>query len=176
MNKETMTSRQRVLKAINHEKPDRIPIDLGMHFSTGISAFAYWNLREYLNLPNNAIELIDCVQLLARVEEDMLNRFHVDTVLLNPHWPSSHVWNPRGQYQFFVPDRFQPIKQPDGSYAISIGNNSMYMPAGGFFFDGAWPDFYGLSEEDKLDLYAKRAEINVNKKYQETTSSLGISY
>ena len=45
---ETMTSRQRVLKAINHEPVDRVPIDLGMHYSTGISAFAYWNLREHL--------------------------------------------------------------------------------------------------------------------------------
>lgn len=44
---ETMTSRERVLKTINHEVPDRMPIDFGMHNATGISAFAYWNLREY---------------------------------------------------------------------------------------------------------------------------------
>ena len=33
--RETLTSRQRVLKALNHEVPDRVPIDLG-GFQTGI--------------------------------------------------------------------------------------------------------------------------------------------
>jgi len=46
MRLETMTSRERVVKAINHQVTDRMPIDLGMHNSTGISGFAYWNLRE----------------------------------------------------------------------------------------------------------------------------------
>ncbi|MCL2702111.1 MAG: hypothetical protein FWE91_00675 [Defluviitaleaceae bacterium] len=36
---ENMTRRQRVLAAVNRQIPDRMPIDLGMHFSTGISAF-----------------------------------------------------------------------------------------------------------------------------------------
>ncbi|MBL7115096.1 MAG: hypothetical protein ISS35_04965 [Kiritimatiellae bacterium] len=29
MTKKTMTSRERVLAAVNHEEPDRVPIDLG---------------------------------------------------------------------------------------------------------------------------------------------------
>ena len=37
---ETMTSRQRVLAALNHETPDRVPIDLGGN-QTGIHKFAY---------------------------------------------------------------------------------------------------------------------------------------
>ena len=36
----TMTSRERVLKAIGHEVPDRVPIDLG-GFQTGIHLRAY---------------------------------------------------------------------------------------------------------------------------------------
>ena len=32
--KETMTSRQRVIKTTNHEPVDRMPIDLGFHYST----------------------------------------------------------------------------------------------------------------------------------------------
>ena len=38
--RETMTSRQRLLKALNHETPDRVPIDLGGN-QTGIHKFAY---------------------------------------------------------------------------------------------------------------------------------------
>ena len=82
--KETFSSRQRIYKALNHEEADRCPIDLGMHFSTGISIFAYYNLRKYLGLNTDKIQLADTVQLLARVDDDILDRFHCDTVLLNP--------------------------------------------------------------------------------------------
>lgn len=162
--KETMTSRQRVLSAINHQEPDRMPIDLGVHFSTGISAFAYYNLRNHLGLSTDKVEMIDCVQMLARVDDDILERFHVDTVLLNPAWPKPYFWQPREGYRFQVPDTFRPEAQPNGAWKVEINGNSMYMPEGGFFFDGAWPDFYCMSEEDKLDFFAKRAE----KLYKET--------
>ena len=40
MHRETMTSRQRMLQALNHQVPDRVPIDLGGN-QTGIHKFAY---------------------------------------------------------------------------------------------------------------------------------------
>ncbi len=156
--RETMTSRQRVLKTINHENTDRMPIDLGVHFSTGISVFAYYNLRRLLGLDVDNIEMIDCVQMLARVDRDVIDRFHIDTVLLNPAWPSTHIWNPRGDYRFRVPDTFHPTQQPDGAWKMPVGDAEMYLPAGGYFFDGAWPDFYGLDDPARMDLFARRAE------------------
>jgi hypothetical protein len=39
---ETLTARERVIRTLNHQAVDRLPIDLGSHPSTGISAFAYW--------------------------------------------------------------------------------------------------------------------------------------
>ncbi|MDR0584977.1 MAG: methyltransferase, partial [Treponema sp.] len=90
--RETLTSRERVYKALNHEEGDRYPIDLGMHFSTGISVFAYYNLREYLGLSTGAIQLADTVQMLARVDDDILERFHCDTVLLNPPFKRLKEW------------------------------------------------------------------------------------
>ena len=47
--KETMTSRQRVIKALNHQIPDRVPIDLG-GFQTGIHKKAYIELLDYLGI------------------------------------------------------------------------------------------------------------------------------
>ena len=38
--RETLTSRQRLMKSLNHEEPDRIPIDLGGN-QTGIHKIAY---------------------------------------------------------------------------------------------------------------------------------------
>ncbi len=45
--KETMTSRERVIEALNHRVPDRVPIDLG-GFQTGIHRKAYEKRLEYL--------------------------------------------------------------------------------------------------------------------------------
>ncbi len=138
--RETMTSRQRVLAAIEHRQPDRVPIDLGMHFSTGISAFGYWNLREYLGLPVDVVGVPDMGQFLARVEDDVLDRFHCDCVLLYPRYAQTAVWNPRGHYRFEVPEPL-PELQTDGSYIIRQGENKKRMPSGGFFFDGDGIDY-----------------------------------
>jgi len=75
--KETMTPRERVLKAINHEVPDRLPIDLGGN-QTGIHKNAYRSLIAALGFPEE-IEIMDSAQQLARPSERVLERFHVDT-------------------------------------------------------------------------------------------------
>ena len=43
-----MTSRERVMAAVNHKTPDRCPLDLGSTPSSGISAIAYNNLKKHL--------------------------------------------------------------------------------------------------------------------------------
>lgn len=77
-----MTSRQRVLTALEHREPDRIPIDLSGHRSSGIAAMAYARLRHFLGLPRKPIRVYDPVQQLAIVDEDVLERFKVDTIEL----------------------------------------------------------------------------------------------
>ena len=46
-----MTSRERVRKALNHEEPDRIPVDLGGSIVSSITKNAYTDLRNLLGLP-----------------------------------------------------------------------------------------------------------------------------
>mgnify|MGYP000676993235 CR=1 FL=1 len=62
--KESMTSRDRVLAALDHREPDRVPIDLGGN-QTGIHKAAYEGLIEHLGLVEE-IEIMDAVQQLAR--------------------------------------------------------------------------------------------------------------
>ena len=45
-----LTGRQRLISTLKRQEADRFPIDFGAHFSTGISAFAYWHLRRELGL------------------------------------------------------------------------------------------------------------------------------
>ncbi|HPA17160.1 MAG TPA: uroporphyrinogen decarboxylase family protein [Verrucomicrobiae bacterium] len=77
-----MTSRERVLAALNHRESDRVPIDFGGHRSSGIAAIAYARLRRALALPHRPIRVYDPVQQLAIIDDDVLDRFGVDTIEL----------------------------------------------------------------------------------------------
>jgi uroporphyrinogen decarboxylase len=75
-----MNSRERVLAALNFQEPDRIPVDLGGHRSSGIAAIALHNLRNHLGLPDKPVRVYDMVQQLGIIDEDILDLFGVDTI------------------------------------------------------------------------------------------------
>ncbi len=77
---ETMTSRERVLASINHQQPDRTPIDLGSTPSSGISTIAYYNLKEYLGISEGHTRVYDVVQQLAQPEDEIIDRFGIDVI------------------------------------------------------------------------------------------------
>jgi uroporphyrinogen decarboxylase len=79
-----MNGRERVLAALNHQEPDRVPFDLGSTQVTGIHAVAYLALRERLGLPVVAPVLCDDVQGLALPDDDLMNRLGVDVRGLFP--------------------------------------------------------------------------------------------
>lgn len=80
-----MTSRDRVLKALEHKEADRIPIDLGTTNSTGISVKAYNKLLKYLGKDGREAKVANVMQQLALVDEDILDRFCIDTRGLSPN-------------------------------------------------------------------------------------------
>jgi uroporphyrinogen decarboxylase len=73
-----MLARERVLMALNHEEPDRVPIDLGSTPVTGICGNAYADLVACLGLSERAIHLVDILQQLAGVDDDVLRALEVD--------------------------------------------------------------------------------------------------
>jgi uroporphyrinogen decarboxylase len=75
-----MTSRERVLAAIEHREPDKVPVDMGATPSSGISAIAYGRLTDYLGLENSRTRIYDVVQELAQPEDEVLERFGIDSV------------------------------------------------------------------------------------------------
>ena len=74
--RETLSSRQRLLKALNHEMPDRVPIDLGGN-QTGIHKFAYEALLKHLGIQDQRHHGRGSAACPA--VEAVLERFHVDT-------------------------------------------------------------------------------------------------
>jgi len=87
-----MTSRQRVLDALNHRQPDRVPVDLSGHRSSGIAAIAYPRLRVALGLEPRPVRVYDPVQQLAIVDDDVLDLFGVDTIELGRGFCHEDKW------------------------------------------------------------------------------------
>ncbi len=75
-----MNSRERILAAISHREPDRVPVDLGATPSSGISAIAYTNLKHHLGIRSGSTRVYDVVQQLAQPEEEILARFRIDAM------------------------------------------------------------------------------------------------
>ena len=170
-----MTSRQRVLAALNHQQPDRAPIDLGMHTSTGISAFAYEKLRKFLGVSEkDRVRIRDYVQCTAIVEEEVLERFHCDCKVLCPVPEKTYVWKPRGNYEFTVPSCFQPRLNEKKEWVVEHNGSSMRMPDGGFFFDGDWITIEDRWSDEALRAYADEAE-RIKKDTEYFTALVGLS-
>ena len=74
-----MTSRERVLTAINHEQPDRIPLVVGVNNATGIKMKPYKGIKNLAGIqaPDNYI--YDWPELgTAEIDEETLCRLHSD--------------------------------------------------------------------------------------------------
>jgi uroporphyrinogen decarboxylase len=149
---DTMTSRQRVLAALNHQQPDRVPVDLSGHRSSGISPIAYRGLRKALGLPEKPIRVYDIVQQLAIVDEDVLDWVGVDTIELGRAFAQEDsYWTewilPDGS-PCLVPAWSEPERQP-GRWVIhsqETGRVLAQMVDGSLYFEQTyWPFLEGRS-------------------------------
>jgi uroporphyrinogen decarboxylase len=148
-----MNSRERVLAALEHREPDLIPIDCSGHRSSGIAAIAYPKLRAFLGLPPRPVRVYDPVQQLAVLDEDVLDRFGIDTIELGRGFAiDADAWA-----DWVLPDG-TPCKMPrwalpergDGGWVIrsKTGRTIARMPDGALYFEQThWP----FLERDDLD-------------------------
>ncbi|MCU0251427.1 MAG: hypothetical protein MUE61_14550, partial [Vicinamibacterales bacterium] len=134
-----MTSRERILAAIDYRQPDRVPVDLGSTPSSGISAIAYGNLKQHLGMAHGATRVYDVVQQLAQPEDAVLDRIRVDVVDIGRAFnTNASAWHPTvladGQAAQY-PAWFHPERQPDGSFVARMpdGLEIARMPAGATF-------------------------------------------
>ncbi len=86
-----MNSRERLIKTMNFQKPDRVPFDMGSTQVTGINEIAYRNLRKAYGLPDHEIVYTDKVQGLASPEDDFIELLGIDVRGLFPL--NAHNWN-----------------------------------------------------------------------------------
>jgi uroporphyrinogen decarboxylase len=73
-----MNSRERVLTALAHQEPDRVPVDFGSTWITTITILAYEQLKRHFGLESKTV-VMERSQQVCMVDERILERFHVDT-------------------------------------------------------------------------------------------------
>lgn len=112
------TSRERVMAAVNHRAPDRVPIDLGGHRSSGIMAIAYNKLKRHLGITTGDIYVYDFVQQLAIIEPEVLDRFGVDTIELG----RGFALKPEDWQEWVLPDG-APCKIPAAVHPTKVGQD-----------------------------------------------------
>ncbi len=121
-----MNHRDRVLAALNHVEPDRIPIDLGATIVSSITKTSYIALKKYLGMPVEEIKLLDYVQQLPYLDDALLERLGVDFRLVQlpaATAPGLDIFEEGNYYAFR--DRW---------------GAKLHMPKdGGLYFD--WVDF-----------------------------------
>lgn len=138
-----MNSRERVLTALNHEEPDRVPIDLGGSAVTSISKLTYAELRDYLGLPSIPIREMETVQQIASVDDDMLDRLGVDVIPVSSNPPSRYqahfIQEPNGSISF--KDEFgATLRKPKDSYYYDWQEFPLPEPSLEALKSMAWPD------------------------------------
>lgn len=155
-----MTSRERILAALNHREPDHVPIDFSGHRSSGIAAMAYPKLRKFLGLPSKPVRVYDIVQQLAVVDEDVLDRFSVDTIELGRGFAlNDDSWSPwtlPDGTPCFVPS-WTPLEKDDGRWVIrsKTGKVLAHMPEGVLYFEQT---YYPFLEGDDLQAVSAALE------------------
>ena len=139
-----MNSRERVVKTLNFQQPDRVPIDLGGMKASGITVAAYNALKKHLGMGDKT-KVWDTRFMIAMVEEAIRRRFHVDVVPLDASTilaaPPEEQWVTRklfdGDEVLFLPGtRIQ--EEPNGDWRLLHADgspSSFRMPHGGFYFD-----------------------------------------
>ena len=70
-----MNSRERVLAAVNYQKPDRVPIDLSAMAASGINAVVYDQMKKRAGI-DTPTKIQGTMMVLAEVEMEMIDRLH----------------------------------------------------------------------------------------------------
>ena len=78
-----MTSRERVLMALDHQEPDRVPIFFGTSGATSMLALAYDRLKRYLGISGETKVFWRALQY-ALLDEEVMVRFGSDGRVLVP--------------------------------------------------------------------------------------------
>lgn len=167
-----MTSRERLTATLNHQPTDRLCVDFGAGFQTGMGAGAVHRLRHaLLGQPDFRVKVIESYQMLGEVDEELRHVLGLDVV--GVHGPGTmfgfknESWKPFTMFDgtpVLVPGEFNVTPAPDGGWFIYPEGDtavppSGWMPRGTYFFDSV--NRQQPLDEDKLNPADNCEEMSV---------------
>lgn len=156
---------------LNHQEPDRVPLDLSASPVTGMHVSSVYKLRQTLALdpPGTPVRVIEPYQMLGEIQPDLMDVLGVDVVGLSGRnsmfgFPLDD-WKPWTYFDgipVLVPGGFNTEPEPNDDLLMYPGGDktatpSGRMPAGGYYFDAIvrQPEII----EEKLDPADNLAEF-----------------
>lgn len=144
-----MNSRQRVEAALNHQQPDRVPLDLGATPTSGMHVSSVYRLRQALELdpPGTPVKVVEAYQMLGEIAPDLMETLGVDTVGLGGaksffgfQYDNWKPWTTFDGTPVLVPGGFNTEPEPNGDILMYPEDDrslapSGRMPKGGLYFD-----------------------------------------
>lgn len=113
-----LSHRERVLMALDHKEPDRVPIDLGGYpTATSINVRAYEKLLTLISLKKE-IRIGSKYYFTAEVDRDVLDLLKIDTIFMNPSISLSDFPEPK---EFIDPFQTKWTLMADHTYAPEKG-------------------------------------------------------
>jgi len=191
-NKAALTGRQRVLKTLNYQEVDRVPVDLGGTPCSGAHVSVIAGLRRALGLDKagEPVKLVEPYQMLGEVAADLRAALGIDVVALpsprnmfgfeNAGWKK---WRTFDGTDCLVPAKFNTKPEPSGDILMypqgdKSAKPSARMPKGGYYFDSIirqkpiddakldpadnLEEFQPINEEDLAYYERKAAELYDN--------------
>ncbi len=116
-----MNSRERVMAAISHKEPDRVPIDFGGTNCSTIHRSTHEKLLELVGLDESIEEVYDIIQQVVRPDPRLLNMFGNDVYLIRPNFSDNF--------------KLKVTKDDKYSYFTDEWGTKYRMPHDGYFYD-----------------------------------------
>jgi len=142
-----MTSKERVLRALDHKEPDRIPMDFGGTAVTGIHVNIVSALRDVYGLEKRPVKVHEPYQMLGLIEDDLQRALGLDVEgvyaaetmfgFRNENWKP---WRLDNGLEVLVSGHFETIRDTNGDTLVFPKSDRSAPPSGrlpkdGFFFD-----------------------------------------
>ena len=158
-----MNGRERLAATLNHREPDRVCVDFGATFVTGIHVSAVSRLRrEVLGDDDYRVKVIEPYQMLGEVDDELREALGIDVVgkpprttifgTVNTDWKPFTLFDGTevlvsGDFNVTVDEESGDLLvHPEGNTAVPPSGR---MPQGGYFFDAIVRQ--EPIDEDKLD-------------------------
>jgi hypothetical protein len=165
-----MTSRERVITALNHRQPDKVPFDLGGSAVTGMQASTVYRLRQALSLdpPGTPVKVVEPYQMLGEIGPDLMDAIGIDVACLwgrktmfgfeNTGWKE---WRLFDGTPVLVPAGFNTVSEPNGDILLYPEGDRSLAPSGKMPKDGYYVD--AIVRQPPIDDETLRVEDNLEE-------------